>query len=104
MFLSDFSIKRPISISMIVLGVLLMGVVSIGGIPLSLLPDITFPRVTVRTEYPQAAPAEVMYIGDSVLDQQAAQAAGTQFVAFDNPALEADKHITSLKELFYLLD
>jgi len=52
----------------------------------------------------QATPSEVMYIGDSVLDQQAAQAAGTQFVAFDNPALEADKHITSLKELFYLLD
>jgi len=52
----------------------------------------------------QAAPAEVMYIGDSVLDQQAAQAAGTQFVAFDNPALTADQHITSLKELFYLLD
>ena len=52
----------------------------------------------------QATPSEVMYIGDSVLDQQAAQAAGTQFVAFDNPALEADKHITSLKELFYLTE
>ncbi len=51
----------------------------------------------------QAAPAEVMYIGDSILDQQAAQAAGTQFVAFDNPALTADQHITSLKELFYLI-
>jgi phosphoglycolate phosphatase-like HAD superfamily hydrolase len=52
----------------------------------------------------QAAPSEVMYIGDSVLDQQAAQAAGTQFVAFDNPALEADRHITSFKELFYLIE
>jgi len=52
----------------------------------------------------QAAPSEVMYIGDSVLDQQAAQAAGTQFVAFDNPALTADQHITSLKELFYLVE
>jgi len=52
----------------------------------------------------QAAPAEVMYIGDSVLDQQAAAAAGTQFVAFGNPALEAAKHISSFKELFYLLD
>lgn len=51
----------------------------------------------------QAAPAEVMYIGDSILDQQAAQAAGTQFVAFDNPALTADQHIINLKELFYLI-
>jgi phosphoglycolate phosphatase len=52
----------------------------------------------------QAAPSEVMYIGDSVLDQQAARAAGTQFVAFDNHNLEADRHIRSFKELFYLLD
>jgi phosphoglycolate phosphatase len=52
----------------------------------------------------QAAPSEVMYIGDSILDQQAARAAGTQFVAFDNHNLEADRHIRSFKELFYLLD
>lgn len=52
----------------------------------------------------QAAPSEVMYIGDSVLDQQAARAAGTQFVAFGNPALEADRHIRSFKELFYLFE
>ena len=52
----------------------------------------------------QAAPSEVMYIGDSILDQQAARAAGTQFVAFANPDLEAEKHIRSFKELFYLLD
>jgi len=52
----------------------------------------------------QAAPSEVLYIGDSVLDQQAARAAGTQFVAFANPDLEADRHITSFKELFYLFE
>ena len=51
----------------------------------------------------RAAPSEVVYIGDSILDQQAARAAGTQFIAFDNPNLEADRHITSFKELFYLL-
>jgi phosphoglycolate phosphatase-like HAD superfamily hydrolase len=45
-----------------------------------------------------------MYIGDSILDQQAARAAGTQFVAFGNPDLEADRHITSFKELFYLFE
>ena len=50
----------------------------------------------------QAAPSEVMYIGDSLLDQQAARAAGTQFVAFDNQDLDADRHIRSFKELFYL--
>ena len=50
----------------------------------------------------QAAPFEVMYIGDSLLDQQAARSAGTQFVAFGNQTLDADRHIISFKELFYL--
>lgn len=50
----------------------------------------------------QVAPSEIMYIGDSLLDQQAARAAGTQFVAFGNRDLEADRHIRSFRELFYL--
>jgi len=50
----------------------------------------------------QVAPSEMMYIGDSLLDQQAARAAGTQFVAYCNPELKADRHIRSFRELFYL--
>ncbi len=50
----------------------------------------------------QVAPSEVLYIGDSLLDQQAAGAAGTQFVAFGNRDLEADRHIRSFRELFHL--
>lgn len=69
MFISDFSIRRPISVSMIVLAILLLGIVSIGGMPVSLLPDITFPRVTVRTEYPQAAPGEVEAIVTRPIEQ-----------------------------------
>jgi phosphoglycolate phosphatase len=50
----------------------------------------------------EVAPSEVLYIGDSLLDQQAARAAGTQFIAFDNNDLEADRNIKSFSELFYL--
>ena len=52
----------------------------------------------------QVAPCEVMYIGDSALDQKAARAAGTYFVAFGNATLEADRHIRSFQELFYLFE
>jgi len=50
----------------------------------------------------EVAPSEVLYIGDSLLDQQAARTAGTQFVAFGNRDLETDRHIRSFRELFYL--
>ncbi len=46
---------------------------------------------------------EAIYIGDSPLDEQAAAAASIPFVAFQNPGLAADAHISSLKEIETLL-
>jgi len=40
-----------------------------------------------------------IYIGDTRLDAEAAQRAGVQFAAYGDPALEADYHINSLKEI-----
>lgn len=41
-----------------------------------------------------ANPEEVVFIGDSLVDQQCARAAGVRFWAYDNQSLEADLHIT----------
>jgi len=41
-----------------------------------------------------ARPEEVVFIGDSVVDQHCAQAAGVRFWAYGNQHLEADLHIT----------
>lgn len=39
------------------------------------------------------------YVGDSLLDQQAASAAGVLFIAFDNKDLKADIHVSSMDEI-----
>lgn len=44
-------------------------------------------------------PDRAAYIGDSLLDQQAARAAGVPFWAFDNPGLDAELHLND----FHLL-
>lgn len=45
-------------------------------------------------------PASVaVHIGDSLLDEQYAKAAGVTFIAFGNPALAADHHAASFAEL-----
>lgn len=49
-------------------------------------------------------PEEVMYVGDSKVDEMAAIAAGTRFVAYRNPALAADHHIQRLSEITGLLN
>ena len=48
-------------------------------------------------------PRDMIYIGDSKLDEMAARAALVPFVAYDNKNLLADYHISSLEEIETLL-
>ncbi len=59
MKLIDLSIRRRVTIAMFTLAVLLFGTVSLSRLSINLLPDLTFPTLTVRTEYEGAAPAEI---------------------------------------------
>lgn len=54
-----FSVRRPVAVSMLVATALVFGFVSFGKLRLNLLPEISYPSVTVRTEYPGAAPEDV---------------------------------------------
>jgi len=42
------------------------------------------------------APSEVLFVGDSEVDQQAAQGAGVPFIAYKNLSLQAEYHIDDL--------
>lgn len=55
----ELSVKRRVTIAMFTLGVLLFGAVSLSQLNINLLPDLSYPTLTVRTEYEGAAPAEV---------------------------------------------
>ncbi len=55
----NFTTKRPVAILMVVLGVLVFGYISYYELPLNLMPEMTYPSLTVRTEYPGTAPEEV---------------------------------------------
>jgi HAE1 family hydrophobic/amphiphilic exporter-1 len=59
MRLTDGSIRRPVTVSMVVLAVIVFGLVSLGRLRVELLPNISYPSLTIQTEYPDAAPAEV---------------------------------------------
>ncbi|MEZ4385150.1 MAG: efflux RND transporter permease subunit [Nannocystaceae bacterium] len=54
-----FTTTRPVAVLMVFLAIIVFGAFSIRLLPLNLMPDISYPRLTVRTEYPGAAPAEV---------------------------------------------
>jgi phosphoglycolate phosphatase len=61
------------------------------------------PLIKIMNHF-SAVPWDIIYIGDSELDEQAARAASIPFVAYNNPALSAEMHIQRLSEIETLLN
>ncbi len=55
----QFSTRRRVTVTMFVAAAVLFGWVSFDRLAVNLLPDITYPTLTVRTKYPGTAPGEV---------------------------------------------
>ena len=53
------SIARPVTVLMATLAVVLFGAIALDRLGLNLLPELTYPTLTIRTEYEGAAPAEI---------------------------------------------
>ena len=59
MTVTRIAIRRPVTVSMFVVAVILFGVVSLQRLALNLLPDISYPSLTIQTDYEDAAPEEI---------------------------------------------
>ncbi len=59
MQLIDFAIRRRVTIVMCTVAIALFGLVSLSRLKLNLLPDLSYPTLTVRTELTGAAPLEI---------------------------------------------
>ncbi len=59
MNLIRLSITRPIAVVAAVLMVVMFGLVALDTIPIQLAPDVNRPVITITTEWPSAAPAEI---------------------------------------------
>lgn len=55
----EFSVKRKVTVLMVSLAIIAFGLVGFSRLPINLLPSLSYPSLTVQTEYPNAAPAEV---------------------------------------------
>ncbi|MGL5359972.1 MAG: efflux RND transporter permease subunit, partial [Shewanella sp.] len=53
------SVKRPVTVWMFMLAIMLFGMVSFSRLAVKLLPDLSYPTLTIRTTYDGAAPMEV---------------------------------------------
>jgi len=55
----NFATRRRVTVLMVTLAIVLFGMVSLSRLKLNLLPDLSYPTLTVRTDLPGAAPLEL---------------------------------------------
>ncbi len=55
----SFVTNRPVAITMLMVAIAMFGFVSLGKLPMDLLPEISYPTLTVRTAWEGAAPEDI---------------------------------------------
>jgi HAE1 family hydrophobic/amphiphilic exporter-1 len=59
MNLSNLAVRRPITTTMFFLALLIFGSIAFLRLPIDILPDVTYPSVTIVTTYEGAGPEEI---------------------------------------------
>lgn len=77
-------IYRPIAVSMCVLALVVLGFLSLRYIPVSLMPDIDIPQITVHASYPGASVRQVERHVTSTLRGQLSQVAGLKDITTES--------------------
>ncbi|MEJ2189490.1 MAG: efflux RND transporter permease subunit, partial [Acidobacteriota bacterium] len=57
--LPRFAVNRPVTVLMATLAITTFGLIAVQNLPVDLLPDLSYPTLTIQTEYPDAAPETV---------------------------------------------
>jgi HAE1 family hydrophobic/amphiphilic exporter-1 len=74
--ISQFSVRFPTTIAMIVLGILLLGYISFTRLGIDLLPDLNSPRLFVEVRAGERPPEEMEYQFVSQLEAMVARGRG----------------------------
>jgi HAE1 family hydrophobic/amphiphilic exporter-1 len=72
MTLVEFATRRRVTVGMATLTLVLFGLIALSGLKVNLLPDLSYPTLTVRTAYEGAAPAEI----ENLISQPVEEALG----------------------------
>ncbi len=76
MNLPEFSVNKPVTITMIILIMMVLGIVSFVRLGLDFFPDLQFPEVAVITTYPGASPEEIETLITRPLEESVSTVSG----------------------------
>jgi HAE1 family hydrophobic/amphiphilic exporter-1 len=80
MNISRIAVHRPIFTIMVVLIVIILGGISLLRLPIDLMPDITYPTLTIRTLYENASPEEIEELVTRPVEEAMSAVPGVEYV------------------------
>src|SRR3990172_3961888 len=80
MGLTRLAISRPLTILMLVVGLVVMGFVARSALRVDRMPNISFPFVNINVSYPGASPEDVERLGLEPIEQSIAGISGVSSV------------------------
>ena len=80
----EISVKRPVFMSCVLVGIVVVGLFAFTKLPVDLFPDVTFPIVTVTVPYPGAGPNEVETLIAKPLEEELSGLSGVKNISSIN--------------------
>jgi HAE1 family hydrophobic/amphiphilic exporter-1 len=81
MKISSFAVHRPIFTIMVVLIVILLGIISLLRLPIDLMPDISYPTLSISCSYENAGPEEIEELITRPIEQAMSAVPGVEEVS-----------------------
>ena len=69
MRLPELSIRRPVTVIMFYLGIIILGIISWSRLPQELFPSISYPQITIVTTYENASPQEIETLITKIIEE-----------------------------------
>jgi HAE1 family hydrophobic/amphiphilic exporter-1 len=86
-----FTVRHPILTSMVALIVVILGFIAVRRLPLDLMPDISFPVLSISTSYPNSSPAIVEQLITRPVEEAMSAVPGVEEIS--STSSEGDSHV-----------
>jgi HAE1 family hydrophobic/amphiphilic exporter-1 len=86
----DIAVKRPVTVWMFTFAIILFGMVSLSRLALNLLPELSYPTLTIRTDYIGAAPGEIEQLVSKPIEETIGVVKGVRTVTSTSKAGQSD--------------
>ncbi len=75
------SLKNPVARFMVAIGIILLGVIAFSNLAIDLFPDISYPIITVSTEYPGASPEDIEISVTRLIEKRVSRIQNVRYVS-----------------------